>query len=242
MSVCLRMLVAVTAFAVLGLEEVGGARRLLLVTGVDHVAHDWRTTSPVLRDILEQDHEFAVRVVEHPELLADDMMFDYDVIVLHFRNDKPLAREERVRNNLTAFVGKGGGLVAIHFACGAFGDWPEYGDLVGKVWDGVNTHDPRGPFKVRIVDSGHPITRGMNDFQTDDELYIGLVGERPVQLLGVARSTVTGQEHPMAFAFEYGKGRVFHTPLGHDERALQAHGTANLIRRGCRWVARDPDL
>jgi type 1 glutamine amidotransferase len=112
---------------------------------------------------------------------------------------------------------------------------------VGKIWDGKNTHDPRGPFTIRITNFDHVITRGMGDFQTDDELYIGLVGERPVQLLATARSKLTGKDHPMAFAFAYGNGRVFHTPLGHDEKAIRVPGTADLIRRGCAWAAgRDP--
>ena len=34
----------------------------------------------------------------------------------------------------------------------------------------------------------------------------------------------------MAFVFEYGKGRVFHTPLGHDVRAIEMPGVAELIR------------
>jgi len=57
------------------------------------------------------------------------------------------------------------------------------------------------------------------------------------QLLAFARSKVTGKDHPMAFTFQYGKGRVFHTPLGHDERAIRTPGTAELIRRGCAWAA-----
>ena len=106
------------------------------------------------------------------------------------------------------------------------------------VWDGKNAHDPRGPFDVRIIDSHHPVTTGMTDFRTDDELYIGLDQRRPVRVLATARSKVTGRDHPMAFAFEVGKGRVFHTPLGHDVKALQVPATADLIRRGCQWAAR----
>ena len=47
----------------------------------------------------------------------------------------------------------------------------------------------------------------------------------------------TGEDHPMAFAFEYGEGRVFHTTLGHDARAIRMPGAAELIRRGAAWVA-----
>lgn len=211
--------------------------QVLLVTGVDHPAHDWNKTTPVICELLEKDKQFAVRVIRDPNLLESEAVFDVDVVFLHFRNDQPLAQEQQVRANLSRYVEQGGGLVALHFACGAFGDWPEYRNLVGKVWDGKNAHDPRGPFTVELTDTEHPITQGMSDFETDDELYIGLVGERPVQLLATARSKLTGRDHPMAFAFQYGSGRVFHTPLGHDEKAIRAPGTAELIRRGCAWAA-----
>jgi uncharacterized protein len=56
----------------------------------------------------------------------------------------------------------------------------------------------------------------------------------------VARSKMTGKDHPMAFVLEYGKGRVFHTPLGHDVRAIELPGVAELIRRGCLWTAKVP--
>jgi type 1 glutamine amidotransferase len=44
----------------------------------------------------------------------------------------------------------------------------------------------------------------------------------------------------MAFVFTYGKGRVFNTPLGHDVKAIQMPGVAELVRRGCAWAARKP--
>ncbi len=150
------------------------------------------------------------------------------------------AHEAQARANLQRLVNEGRGLVLVHFACGAFGDWPGFGELAGMVWDTKNTHDPHGPFDVRIVNTRHPITAGLGDFGTDDELYIGLDQRRPVDVLAVARSKVTGRDHPMAFAFQVGKGRVFNTPLGHDVKAFQMPGVAELIRRGCQWAAGRP--
>ena len=81
----------------------------------------------------------------------------------------------------------------------------------------------------------------MRDFQADDELYTCLVGDRPVEILATAHSKITDKDHPMAFVFKYGKGRVFHTPLGHDTRAIEMPGVAELLRRGCLWAAgREP--
>ncbi|MBN2474760.1 MAG: ThuA domain-containing protein [Pirellulales bacterium] len=211
--------------------------RVLIVSGVDHPGHDWKTTAPAIRQILEQDKRFDVRIAEDPELLASDVVFDYDVLFLHFKEYTPTARAERIRENLVRFVKQGKGLFVFHFACGAFEDWPEYRSLVGRVWDQKTGHDPRGPFAVQIVEQDHPITRGMADFQADDELYTCLIGNEPIEVLATARSKVTGKDHPMAFVLQFGKGRVFHTPLGHDVRAIQMPGVAELIRRGCLWVA-----
>jgi uncharacterized protein len=68
-------------------------------------------------------------------------------------------------------------------------------------------------------------------------LFIELTGDAPIHLLAAATSQITGQEHPMAFTLNCGSGCVFHTPLGHDARAIRVPGTSELIRRGAIWAA-----
>ncbi|MBN1853526.1 MAG: ThuA domain-containing protein [Pirellulales bacterium] len=214
--------------------------RVLVVTGVDYPGHPWKQTGPALRDLVEQDKRFDTRIIEDPEFLASDRLFDYDVVILHFKNYEPFKHEAKVRENLESFVKNGKGLMLLHFACGAFPNWPEFEQLAGKVWDEAMTggyHDPRGPFSIQIVNKEHPITRGMNDLAADDELYFCLKGTRDVEVLATARSKITGKDHPMAFIFEYGTGRVFHTPLGHDVKAIQMPGVAELLRRATAWSA-----
>jgi type 1 glutamine amidotransferase len=77
----------------------------------------------------------------------------------------------------------------------------------------------------------------MQSFDTTDELYTCLAGDRPIDVLATARSKVDGKDYPMAFAFAYGAGRVFHSPLGHDAAALANPAVAELFRRGCAWAA-----
>jgi uncharacterized protein len=211
--------------------------RVLLVTGVDYGGHHWKETAPAVRKVLEQEKRMEVRIVEDPEFLASPTVADYDVIFLHFKNYQPLKREKESRENLVNLVKRGKGLVLLHLACGAFEQWPEFADLAGRVWDRKTTHDPRGLFTVQITQPQHPIMRGLHDFQADDELYICLTGDRPVEILATAHSKLTGKDHPMAFVFPYGEGRVFHTPLGHDVRAIEMPGVAELLRRGCLWAA-----
>jgi uncharacterized protein len=209
--------------------------RAVIVTGVDWPGHLWKETGPALKQELERDKRFRVTIVEDPGFLASDKLFDYDELVLLFKNYDPIPNQERAKVNLTKFVSEGKGLVVVHYASGAFEDWPEFRDLVGRVQG--KKHDKRGPFTVEIVNHDHPITRGMKDFETDDELFIELTGEKPIEMLASAKSNITGKDHPMAFVLDFGKGRVFHTTLGHDVKALQMPGTAELIRRGAAWAA-----
>jgi type 1 glutamine amidotransferase len=215
--------------------EGEAAIRIVIVTGVDWPGHLWKETAPALKDVLEKDKRFQVTIVEDLGFLASDKLFEFDEAVLHFKNYDPLPQEEKAKANLVKFVEEGRGLVVIHYASGALENWPEFRNLVGRTQG--KRHDKRGPFTVKIVNPKHPITESMQDFQADDELFIELTGERPIEVLATAKSNITGQDHPMAFVLNYGKGRVFHTTLGHDAKAIRVSGTAELIRRGAAWAA-----
>ncbi len=213
--------------------------RALIVTGMD--IHDWKSTAPALATGMEKDSRIKTTMMQDPHELGASPLDDYDVVVLHFMNWKAASPGEAARTSLRKFVEGGKGLVLVHFACGAWQDWPEFRNLAGRVWDPrLRAHDPRGPFKVDIVNREHPITQGLDSFETTDELYTCLAGERPIEILATARSKVDGKDHPMAFCFHYGGGRVFHCVLGHDAKALASPPAAELFRRGAAWAAGCP--
>jgi hypothetical protein len=216
--------------------------KILLVTGQDYPGHVWRETAPALRKLLEADPRFVVRIVEDPSALDSAVLTNYQVALLHFQNWEAPGPGVVARENLRRFVANGGGLVSVHFACGAWhGEWPEFQNLLGRVWHGSgpgkSQHDPRGPFTVKIVDKEHAVTRGLTDFETDDELYTCLTGDAPIHILANANSKLDKKDHPMAFTHDYEKGRVFLTTLGHDVRAFTNSSVPQLIRQGCAWAA-----
>jgi uncharacterized protein len=213
-------------------------RRILLVTGQDYPGHLWRQTTPALRAGLEEDRRLSVSVIEDPALLDSGALDTYDAVVLHFMNWEQPPPPEAARERLLRRVRDGMGLVLVHFACGAFQDWPRFEELAGRVWDPkLRGHDPYGVFRVEIADAAHPVTVGLPGFDTVDELYTCLTGNRPVRVLARARSSVDGKDYPMAFTLEAGRGRVFHTVLGHDAQSLRNPGAGRLIRRGTAWAA-----
>jgi len=221
--------------------------RVLIVTGQDWPGHHWRQTAPTLRQLLEQDKRFIVRIVEDPHTLDSATLTNYAVVLLHFQNWQQPGPGAAARENLRRYVRNGGGLMSVHFACGAWinlqpelaNEWPEFANIIGRVWDPkLRGHDPRGPFTVQIVDREHPVTRGLKDFETDDELYTCLVGDAPIHLLAQAKSTVDLKDHPMAFTRDYGQGRVFLTTLGHDVKGYTNSCVPQLLRQACAWVTR----
>jgi type 1 glutamine amidotransferase/HEAT repeat protein len=222
--------------------NAGASKKVLLVTGLEYPGHPWRQTAPALAEALAQDKRLEVSLTEDPRTLAQPTLNTYDVIVLNYQNHEVPAPEGALASLKQAVEG-GKGLVLFHFACGAFIDWPtktvaaDFGVIAGRVWNPkLRGHDPRGPFRVRITDTTHPITKGFSDFDTEDELYTCLDGDAPIQVLATATSKVDHKEYPMAFTLTPGKGRTFHCVLGHDLKALNPAVNA-LYRRGTVWAA-----
>lgn len=218
--------------------------RVLLITGEDYPGHKWRETAPALLAELNKDPRIKIDMLADLSALKTTRLSDYNAVVVHFKNYDPQVPGRKGFDNLAKYVEQGGGLMLLHFACGAFEEFKkEFEPVAGRVWFGMtpptgrHQHDPRGSFTVNINKTAHPITTGMKDFETVDELYTCLEGDTPITPLATAVSKVDGKTYPMAFVLQSGKGRVFHCVLGHDVEAFSAPGPAQLMQRGCAWVA-----
>jgi len=213
--------------------------RTLIVTGRDVSSHPWRQTTPAVRTILEGTKKFEVFVCEDPAILESKEALDkYSLIVLNYFNDRVPTISDRAKDNLAAFVRGGKGFVSLHLSSASFSEWDEFHKMVGRWWVmGKSGHGPRGTLTVNIVDKEHPITKGMSDFETDDELYAKLLGEGPIHVLVSAYSDWSKKVEPLAFTLSYGRGRVYHHCFGHDANAFLHPPVAALLARGAEWAA-----
>jgi len=106
------------------------------------------------------------------------------------------------------------------------------------------THGPQHEFQIFIRERQHAITAGLPEkwMHASDELYSKLRGPaKNMTILATAYADPakqgTGENEPMLFTVHCGKGRIFHTVLGHGPEQMHCIGFIVTYQRGAEWAA-----
>jgi type 1 glutamine amidotransferase len=246
MPILIPFQIAVALLGMIGLGTQPAAEpvlRVLILTGQNN--HDWRATTPKLKSILESTGRFSVDVTEHPEECDAAAFAKYDVLLSNWNTyGQPTITNwpPATRTAFLDFVRSGKGFVSVHAGSSSFYDWPEYQQIAGGAWKtGQTDHGPQHEFTVNLVANNHPITRGLTDFITTDELWNRTAFQANIDIMATAFSAPewkgTGDHEPVAFTTRFGEGRTFNLLLGHDAKAMDAKGFKKLLCRGTEWAA-----
>lgn len=108
----------------------------------------------------------------------------------------------------------------------------------------AGSHGQQHEYTIKLRKPLHPITKGMplEWLHTKDELYDRLRGPAiNMEILATAFSDSTtggtGRHEPILMTINYGKGRIFHTPMGHATEAAECVGFKTVVLRGTEWAA-----
>lgn len=106
------------------------------------------------------------------------------------------------------------------------------------------SHGRQHAFLMQLLDTEHPITKGLPEkwMHAQDELYDRLRGPaKNLKVLAYAKAEKStggsGENEPLLMTVDYGKGRVFHTALGHGVEAMKCVGFIVTLQRGTEWAA-----
>ncbi|MEO6742409.1 MAG: ThuA domain-containing protein, partial [Chthoniobacteraceae bacterium] len=190
--------------------------KVLIVDGQNN--HQWKMTTPVLRQILEEPGIFSVDVSTSPEKgkgieTWSPKFSDYAVVVSNY-NGEPWSAA--TKEAFEKYVSGGGGFVSVHAADNSFPEWPAYNEMIGVGgWGGRNeksgpylrlregkwtmdtsagrggSHGRQHEFVLNNRAAEHPIMNGLPAafMHRQDELYNSLRGPaKDVTILASAMS------------------------------------------------------
>lgn len=194
---------------------------------------------------------YACVISDHPKNFEPDALAKFDAVVLlsptldmfmpsqelrdQFTDEAWEAlqeRQQRLTDNLVAYVRGGGGLMGIHAATDACYGHKEFGETIGGFFDG-HPWNKKSNVTIVVEDPDHetikPVFGEIKDFRLVEEIYqfkeepysrenlrilLHLDPDRSDKVKGMLRKD---NDYPVAWVQKVGDGRVFYTSIGHNE-------------------------
>lgn len=216
--------------------------RVLILSGSNN--HNWQETTIQLEEIFLENELFDFKVTLQPDTLGIEDFNGFDVVLSNWNSwpKNEVRWPEKTEQALSRFIKNGGGFVTFHASTSALYKWPEFKKFTTAAWIMDKTeHGAISTTEISITNDTHPVTKGMAGFCIFDELWINTEINPDFEVLGTATNEKLKAENtpgqPVVMVSKYGKGRIFHTILGHDARAMRNTGFKHLLLRGTEWAA-----
>lgn len=178
---------------------------------------------------------------------SESQLENSDVLVMYAAEAGTISSEQRA--NLETFLKRGGGLVVIHDAvCGTDPQW--FKTIIGGAWEHGYSKWFEGNIGLYFQDHSHPITKGVSNFDLDDELYydLHLMPEAHVLAATYApdkRNMRDGKMFPSVYdivpqmwTYEKENYRAFVSIPGHNYKTFNLPHFRALLLRGIAWAGK----
>lgn len=187
-----------------------------------------------------QPRGIALTYTDRMDDLSADTLASFDGLLL-YANIDTIADDQA--QAVLDYVAEGGGFIPLHCATYC---WRNNAKMVALMGAQFQRHGGR-IFSVQTAAPSHPIMQGYSSFASWDETYVHHKHNERDRVVLEYRAEGTQAEgrrqEPWTWTRTHGKGRVFYTAWGHDERTFGQPGFHNLVERGIRWaVGGDPGV
>ncbi|MFQ3168916.1 MAG: putative membrane-bound dehydrogenase-like protein [Limisphaerales bacterium] len=235
MLLCLAAVTTAPGISRLAKAAEGPIRVLFLGHESEH--HNSNQFYPMLSRALGRDAIYFDYVTSVEEALGDaKRLAKFDALLLYANHARI---EPHQWANLKNYVERGGGFVPVHCASWCFANEPDFDQLVG----GRFKSHQGAEFTARIVKPKHPALKDVKAFTAWDETYFHHNHNTKNRTVLMVRDAVKGDPHtepePWTWVRTQGKGRIFYTASGHDQRVWGNAGFHQLLKSGILWAAGD---
>jgi putative membrane-bound dehydrogenase-like protein len=226
-ALCRRLVLRLALFAATALSLSAAPLKVLFLGDVTPTSHQSGLRLPELAPALMARGIQLVYTDDAAWALQLDVLKRYDAFMLYGNINTITPAQEKA---LLDYVNEGGGFVPVHSASACFGNSPKFIALVGGKFQ---SHAAINAFQTTIVLPDHPIMKGFAGVvTTGDEPYVHS------QHNTVNRTVLELRDNePYTWIRTEGKGRVFYTAWGHDQRTWTNPGFQDLMARGIRYAA-----
>jgi type 1 glutamine amidotransferase len=151
---------------------------------------------------------------------------------------------ERQKEAFRSYMAAGRPVLAFHGGIVGYGDWPEYGRLLGFRWvRGYTSHSRYAEWPVQVDTDRHPVVAGVRDYVVHDELYYNVVIPPELGVQVHARALFAeGVALPMVLTAEGGAGRcagagkTAYLANGHSMQSMEPPAIRRLWLNTLRWL------
>jgi len=184
-----------------------------------------------------------ITLTEDVSLLTADNLAGYDAVFFFTSGELPLSDQQK--QDLLDFIRNGKGFGGAHSATDTLYTWPDYGDMIGGIFDGhpwaqeatVIVEQPDDPIVAHLAPS-FVMTEEFYQFRnfSRDQVQVLLHLDTTTVDLNADGVHRTDGDFALAWKRTYGAGRVFYSALGHFESSWTEPRFQTMLEQALRWL------
>jgi len=230
---------------------LGATHRILYVTATYGFRHGSIDASIEVMQQLAADSGgvFAVDHTEDVSLINGNNLRNYDAIYFFTSGELPLNDQQKA--DLLDFVRSGKGFGGSHSATDTLYTWPEYGEMIGGIFDGhpwtqeasEDVEDPENPIVQHLAPSFRALEEyyQFRNFSRDNVRVLLTLNTGTVDP-GADGVNRTDGDFASVWIRRYGQGRVFYSAFGHFDDSFRLPMFRTMLTKALLWLVGEFDM